>query len=62
MVIKLNTQAGQSYTVSVGSAFAEGAKVMDGYDIENTATVSGGKVTMAASGPVLLIEPFGKIN
>lgn len=62
VVIKLNTQAGQSYTVNVGSAFAEGAKVMDGYDIENTATVSGGKVTMAASGPVLLIEPFGKIN
>lgn len=62
VVIKLNTQAGQSYTVSVGSAFADGAKVMDGYNIENTATVSGGKVTMTASGPVLLIEPFGKIG
>lgn len=62
VVIKLNTQAGQSYTVNVGSAFAEGAKVMDGYNTQNSATVSAGKVTMTASGPVLLIEPFGHIG
>ncbi len=62
VVIKLNTQAGRSYTVNVGSAFAEGAKVMDGYNTQNSATVSAGKVTMTASGPVLLIEPFGQIG
>lgn len=62
VVIKLNTQAGQSYTVSVGNAFEDGAKVMDGYNTSVSATVSGGKVTMTASGPVLLIEPFGTIR
>lgn len=62
VVIKLNTSAGQTYTVSVGSAFAEGAKVMDGYNTATTATVTGGKVTMQASGPVLLIEPYGTIS
>lgn len=61
VVIKLNTTAGQSYTVSVGDCFAEGAKVMDGYNTQTTATVQGGKVTIAASGPVLLLEPFGTI-
>lgn len=62
VVIKLNTSAGQTYTVSVGDHFADGAKVMDGYNTANTATVSGGKVTIAASGPVLLLEPYGTIQ
>ncbi len=62
VVIKLNTSAGQTYTVSVGDHFADGAKVMDGYNTANTATVSGGKVTIAASGPVLLLEPYGTIG
>lgn len=61
VAIKLNTQSGQSYTVNVGSAFADGTKVMDGYNTDNTATVTGGKVTITASGPVLLIEEFGTI-
>ncbi len=62
VVIKLNTSAGQTYTVNVGDHFADGAKVMDGYNTANTATVSGGKVTIAASGPVLLLEPYGTIQ
>lgn len=62
VVIKLNTSAGQTYTVNVGSTFADGEKVMDGYNTATTATVSGGKVSMAASGPVLLIEPYGQIS
>lgn len=62
VVIKLNTSAGQTYTVSVGDHFADGAKVMDGYNTANTATVTGGKVTIAASGPVLLLEPYGTIQ
>lgn len=62
VVIKLNTQNGQSYTVSVGNAFQDGAKVMDGYNTAVTGVVSGGKVTMTASGPVLLIEPYGTIR
>lgn len=62
VVIKLNTSAGQTYTVNVGSAFADGEKVMDGYNTATTATVSGGKVSMAASGPVLLIEPYGQVS
>ena len=62
VVIKLNTSAGQSYTVSVGDCFADGAKVMDGYNTDNTAVVSGGKVTINASGPVLLLEPYGTIS
>lgn len=62
VVIRLNTVPGQTYTVSTGSVFEEGAKVMDGYNIENTATVTGGKVTIAASGPVLLLEPYGTIT
>jgi len=62
VVIKLNTQSGQQYDVSVGSAFADGTKVMDGYNIESTATVSGGKVSIAASGPVILLEPYGTIQ
>ena len=59
VVIKLNTSAGQTYTVNVGDHFADGAKVMDGYNMSNTAVVSGGSVTIAASGPVLLIEEYG---
>lgn len=62
VVIKLNTSAGQTYTVSVGDHFADGTKVMDGYNTANTATVTGGKVTIAASGPVLLLEPYGTIQ
>lgn len=62
VVIKLNTSAGQSYTVSVGDCFADGAKVMDGYNTDNTAVVNGGKVTINASGPVLLLEPYGTIS
>lgn len=62
VVIRLNTQAGQSYTVNVSGIFADGKKVMDGYDTSKTATVSGGKVTMTASGPVLLIEEYGTIG
>lgn len=59
VVIRLNTQAGQSYTVNVSGFFSDGQKVMDGYDTSKTAVVSGGKVTMAASGPVLLLEAHG---
>ena len=62
VAIKLNTQNGQSYTVNVGDAFTEGTRVMDGYNTSSTATVSGGKVTMTASGPVLLIEEYGTVN
>ena len=61
-VIRLNTTAGQTYTVSVNGFFADGAKVMDGYNTATTATVSGGKVTMQASGPVLLVEAYGQIT
>ncbi len=59
VAIRLNTQAGQTYTVSTGDLFADGTKVMDGYNMENTAEVSGGQVSMTASGPVLLIEEYG---
>lgn len=62
VVIKLNTSAGQSYTVNVNGFFADGERVMDGYNTDNSATVSGGKVTLTASGPVLLIEPYGTIG
>lgn len=62
VVIRLNTSAGQTYNVSVSGIFADGTKVMDGYNTDNTATVSGGTVSMQASGPVLLIEPFGQIS
>lgn len=62
VVIRLNTTAGQTYTVNVGSHFADGAKVMDGYNTATTATVSGGSVTMTASGTILLIEPYGTIS
>ncbi|MDE6443847.1 MAG: chitobiase/beta-hexosaminidase C-terminal domain-containing protein, partial [Muribaculaceae bacterium] len=62
VVIRLNTQAGQSYTVNVNGVFNDGQRVMDGYDISKTATVSGGKVTMTASGPVMLIEEYGTIG
>ena len=61
-VIRLNTTAGQTYTVNVNGFFANGAKVMDGYNTTTTATVSGGKVTMQASGPVLLVEAYGQIT
>lgn len=61
-VIRLNTTAGQTYTVNVNGFFADGAKVMDGYNTATTATVSGGKVTMQASGPVLLVEAYGQIT
>ena len=56
VVIKLNTQAGQTYSVSVGDAFRDGQRVMDGYNNNTVAAVSGGKVSIKASGPVLLIE------
>ena len=59
VVIRLNTSAGQTYTVSTGDCFADGTKVMDGYNSDNTAEVSGGRVTLTASGPVLLIEEYG---
>lgn len=62
VVIKLNTSAGQSYTVNVNGFFNDGERVMDGYNTDNSATVSGGKVTLTASGPVLLIEPYGTIG
>lgn len=62
VVIRLNTSAGQTYTVNVSGVFADGERVMDGYNPANSATVSGGKVTMSASGPVLLLEPFGTID
>lgn len=62
VVIKLNTQAGQTYSVSVGDAFSDGQRVMDGYNNNTVAAVSGGKVSMKASGPVLLIEEFGSIS
>ncbi len=62
VVIRLNTSAGQTYTVSTGDCFADGTKVMDGYNSSNTAEVSGGKVTLTASGPVILIEEYGSIG
>lgn len=62
VAIKLDTQAGQSYTLNVGDAFADGQRVMDGYNTNNSAVVSGGKVTMTASGPVILIEEFGTMG
>ena len=62
VVIKLNTQAGQTYSVSVGDAFQDGQRVMDGYNTKTVGVVSGGKVSMKASGPVLLIEEFGTIG
>ncbi len=62
VAIKLNTQNGQSYTLNVGGAFADGTRVMDGYNTATTATVSGGQVTMTASGPVLLVEEYGTIG
>lgn len=62
VVIRLNTVPGQTYTVATGSVFEDGAKVMDGYNTANTAIVSGGRVTIAASGPVLLLEPYGTIT
>lgn len=62
VAIRLDTQAGQSYTVNVSGAFADGQRVMDGYNTDNSAIVSGGKVTMTASGPVLLIEEYGTIG
>ncbi|MDE5869075.1 MAG: chitobiase/beta-hexosaminidase C-terminal domain-containing protein, partial [Muribaculaceae bacterium] len=62
VAIKLDTQSGQSYTLNVGDAFADGTQVMDGYNTETTATVTGGKVTMKASGPVLLIEEYGTVG
>ncbi|MDE6299745.1 MAG: chitobiase/beta-hexosaminidase C-terminal domain-containing protein [Muribaculaceae bacterium] len=62
VVIRLNTQAGQSYTVNVNGFFNDGDRVMDGYDTSKTATVSGGKVTMTASGPVMLIEEYGTVG
>lgn len=61
VAIKLDTRSGQSYTINTGDAFPDGTKVMDGYNTENTATVSGGQVTMTASGPVILIEEYGTI-
>ncbi|MDE5807806.1 MAG: chitobiase/beta-hexosaminidase C-terminal domain-containing protein, partial [Muribaculaceae bacterium] len=51
-----------SYTVNIGGAFTDGTRVMDCYNTETTATVTGGKVTMTASGPVLLIEEYGTIS
>lgn len=62
VVIRLNTTSGQSYTVNVSGYFADGERVMDGYNTSNSATVSGGSVTLTASGPVLLIEPYGTIS
>ncbi len=62
VVIKLDTQAGQSYTINVSSLWADGQRVMDGYNTANSAVVSGGKVTMTASGPVLLIEEYGTLS
>ncbi|MDE6006792.1 MAG: chitobiase/beta-hexosaminidase C-terminal domain-containing protein [Muribaculaceae bacterium] len=62
VAIKLDTQSGQSYTISTGDAFPDGTRVMDGYNTESTATVSGGKVTITASGPVILIEEYGTIS
>lgn len=62
VVIRLNTSAGQTYTVNVNGFFADGTKVMDGYNTATTATVDGGKVTMQASGPVLLVEAYGQIT
>lgn len=62
VVIRLNTQAGQSYTVNVGGAWPDGQRVMDGYNTSTSAVVTGGKVTMTASGPVLLIEEYGTIG
>ena len=62
VVIKLNTTPGQTYSVSVGDAFKDGQRVMDGYNTKTVAAVSGGKVSMKASGPVLLIEEFGSIG
>ncbi|MBD5301540.1 MAG: hypothetical protein HDS16_00850 [Bacteroides sp.] len=62
VAIKLDTQSGQTYTLNVGDAFPEGTRVMDGYNTDNTATVTGGSVTITASGPVLLIEEFGTVG
>ena len=62
VAIRLNTSAGQTYTLNVGDAFPEGTRVMDGYNTENTATVTGGMVTLTASGPVLLVEEYGTIE
>lgn len=59
VIIRLNTRSGQTYTINTGDLFADGTKVMDGYNMSNTAVVSGGSVTIAASGPVLLIEEYG---
>lgn len=62
VAIRLNTTAGQSYPVNTGDLFAEGTRVMDGYNTSSSAVVSGGKVTMTASGPVLLIEEYGTVG
>ena len=62
VAIRLNTIAGQSYTVNTGDLFPEGTRVMDGYNTSSSAVVSGGKVTMTASGPVLLIEEYGTVG
>lgn len=62
VAIKLDTREGQTYTLKVGGAFPDGTRVMDGYNTDNTATVSGGTVTMAASGPVMLIEEYGTMG
>lgn len=62
VAIVLDTQEGQSYTVNTGDAFADGTRVMDGYNTDNVATVNGGSVTMTASGPVLLIEEYGTMG
>ncbi|MDE6576821.1 MAG: chitobiase/beta-hexosaminidase C-terminal domain-containing protein, partial [Muribaculaceae bacterium] len=62
VVIRLNTTSGQTYTVNVSNHFADGTRVMDGYNSETTGVVSGGKVTMKASGPVILVEEYGKVG
>lgn len=56
VAIKLNTSAGTSCTLNVDGIFADGTTVQDGYNTANTAKVSGGKVTLIASGTVVLLE------
>ena len=62
VAIRLDTREGETYTVNVGDAFADGTRVMDGYNTSTTSTVADGKVTMTASGPVLLVEEFGNVG
>jgi len=56
VVIKLSTTSGTSYDINVSGFFEDGTKVQDGYNTEVTGTVANGKVSLKASGSVILVE------